>query len=543
MRFRSNSHISIVPTDGLRILLTTRTTMFPTTFLLLYTLRCSLASAQCPDYLTYASQPHEPFSTGKYRLPYQRPSANCRTFTSQLVESTITRVQSVITDPDLSRLFQNTYSNTLDTAIKWRGVSASNPDEELTFVITGDIDAMWLRDSANQMQSYLPILSMEEKEEGRGKNSIASLYRGVINLQARYLTTAPYCNSFQPPIESGLSPNFQKDRNDIVFPSYDPSKVFECKFELDSLAAFLQISAEYYNATQDLAFFSRFRWVDAVEAMLRVTFEMRTPTYGDDGRILPSPYTWTRSTRRATETLANDGVGNPVAKGVAMVRSAFRPSDDATAYQYFVPGNMMFQSYLASTAKIMAQLDDARAEGLTQRMEELAASIRRGIEAYATVEHPKFGTVYAYEVDGFGSTAVMDDANLPSLLSAPLLGFPINHTIYANTRKLILSGGNPYYMRGPRLSAVGGPHIGPGQAWPMASIVRILTSEDEQEVFGELKQLLSSTDGLGLMHESVSSWEEGRWTRQWFSWANGLFGQMILDLEERMPKVLGRSFQ
>jgi meiotically up-regulated gene 157 (Mug157) protein len=448
-------------------------------------------------------------------------------------------MESIIKDPDLYRLFQNAYPNTLDTAIKWKGYSADDEEEELTFIITGDINAMWLRDSSNQMQSYLPLLNASSDP-----NSIASLYRGVINLQARYLLTSPYCNSFQPPIESNISaaPN-PSASDDTVTPSYTNTSVFECKYELDSLAAFLEVSANYYNATGDVDFFGKFHWIEAVQAILKVAEDMMTPTYGPDGAVLTSPYTFTRQTTRATETLANDGIGNPVANGSGLIRSAFRPSDDSTIYQLFVPANMMFSAYLASTSEIMSQLDNAEAAALADKMSDLSDYLHDAIEDYGTVNHPEYGKVYAFEIDGFGSQTIMDDANIPSLLSAPFLGYAVNPDTYANTRDLVLSATNPYFMRGPAISAVGGPHQGPGMAWPMASIVRILTSDDEDEIVGQLKEIVSTTSGLGLVHESVNSFSPDVWTRQWFSWANGLFGQMVLDLEKRMPEVLGRSFQ
>jgi meiotically up-regulated gene 157 (Mug157) protein len=448
-------------------------------------------------------------------------------------------LKSVIKDPDLYRLFQNSYPNTLDTAIKWKGHAASNADEELTFIITGDINAMWLRDSSNQMQSYLPLLNASSDP-----NSIASLYRGVINLQARYLLTSPYCNSFQPPVESNISPAPNPSASeDTVFPSYSNDSVFECKYELDSLAAFLEVSANYYNATGDADFFGRFHWVEAVEAILKVAEDMRRPTYGSDGKVLDSPYTFTRLTSRATETLANEGLGNPTANGTGLIRSAFRPSDDSTIYQLFIPANMMFSAYLASTAEIMGKLKAPNAASLAQRMSDLSKSLQRAIEEHGMVNHTKYGKIYAFEVDGFGSSTIMDDANIPSLLSAPFLGYPVDGETYKNTRALVLSDSDPYFMRGPVINAVGGPHQGPGMAWPMAAIVRILTSDNNEEIVNELRQIVSSTAGLGLIHESINSFDVNHWTRQWFSWANGLFGQMILDLESRKPDILGTSFQ
>ncbi|KAJ4287518.1 hypothetical protein N0V88_007620 [Collariella sp. IMI 366227] len=443
--------------------------------LLLAGLLADIASSEsCPDYSLYSQARHEPFSSGKHDLPYQRPAPACRTFSSFTIESLLTNMSSIIADPDLYRLFENTYPNTLDTAIRWRGHAANNTAEELTFLITGDIDAMWLRDSANQLQSYLPIL--EPDGALNNPNSIASLYRGVINLQARYLLTSPYCNSFQPPPESGLRPSQNTAATtDTVFPPYDPNSVFECKYELDSLAAFLQISVDYYEATHDATFFASFH-----------------------------PYRFTRQTTRQTETLANDGLGSPVKAGTGLIRSAFRPSDDATMFQFLVPANMMFARYMGEVDK-----------------------------------------VYAYEVDGFGSAAVMDDANIPSLLAAPVFGYLANtDPVYQRTRKRLLNEeGNPYYMKGSVISGIGGPHAGPGMAWPMASIVRILTSDDDEEIVRTLKEILGSTDGLGLIHESVNSNNASQWTRQWFSWANGLFGQMILDLRFRKPHILEQSFQ
>ena len=416
-------------------------------------------------------------------------------------------MNSTIKDPDLYRLFQNSFPNTLDTAVKWKGYAAGS-SEELTFVITGDIKAMWLRDSANQMQSYLHLL-----KPSTANNSLASLYRGVINLQSRYVTSFPFCNSFQPPVESGQPP-IAATSQDRVFPSYNATVVHECKFELDSLAAFLEISWNYFSATNDTSFFAKYNWVSAIQAVLNTTQAMMTPTYGSDGSVLASPYTFERNATVASDTLDNNGLGNPNQNGTGLIRSAFRPSDDACIYQFFIPANMMFSHYLGMCAKIMASIPNQ--SSLAAEMSSLSSSLRNAIEKLGVVDHPKYGKIYAYEVDGYGGQNIMDDANIPSLLSAPVIGYlNITDQTYQNTRQLILSASNPYYMRGPVINAVGGPHDGPGRAWPLASIVRILTSNDDDEIFATLKELVASTDGLGLIHESVDSFQASSYTRPW----------------------------
>jgi len=446
-------------------------------------------------------------------------------------------MQSVIKDPDLYRIFENSFPNSLDTAVKWKGFAANNPKEELTFLITGDINAMWLRDSANQMQSYLPLVKADSSY-----NSLASLYRGVINLQARYVQEAPHCNSFQPPAESGLPAEKNQANPDNFTPAVSNQTVFECKYELDSLAAFLEISTNYYEATGDIDFFRKFQWVDAIKTVISTTEALLVGTYANNGSVNVSPYTWERQTTSATETLDNSGRGNPVQGGTGLVRSAFRPSDDSTIYQLFIPANMMFSRYLDSASKIMAAIDGQK--NFSNHMHNFAQSIRAAITQYGIVNDPVYGQVYAFEVDGFGSANRMDDANIPSLLSAPFFGYlNISDSVYQNTRKFILSKDNPYFMRGPVINAVGGPHAGLGQAWPMASIIRIFTSTDDHEIKDALKEIVSSTDGFGLIHESINSFNESKWTRQWFSWANGLFGQCLLDLKTRKPGVLAVSYQ
>jgi meiotically up-regulated gene 157 (Mug157) protein len=471
----------------------------------------SLVSAQCPDYTTYSTEWHPPGSGGVYNLSYMRPAPACRTFNSSVVENTITQLTGIIKDPDLKRLFENSYPNTLDTAIKWKGYAANDSTEELTFIITGDINAMWLRDSANQMQSYLPLLNASSSPD-----SLASLYRGVINLQARYLLTQPFCESFQAPTESGIPPqNNTNSDTDTVYPPFNNETVFECKYELDSLAAFLEISSNYYSATKDITFFTKYQWVSAVQAILNVANAMlTTSTYTANGSVAVSPYTWERETNRASETTENSGLGNPVQNGTGLIRSFFRPSDDATIFQFLIPSNMMFSAKLALCAPIMSQIPGQQA--LANEMQSLSSSLRSAITDWGIINHPKFGHIYAYEVDGYGGQNIMDDANVPSLLSAPFIGYlSQSDSVYQNTRSVLLSAHNPYFMRGPVINAIGGAHDGPGFGWPMASIVRILTSDDDAEITQALQEIVSSTDQLGLIHESINTFNVTDWTRQW----------------------------
>ncbi|KAK8065957.1 hypothetical protein PG997_012704 [Apiospora hydei] len=494
------------------------------------------ALAQCPAYVDYSTQTHSPASSGKYALSYMRPAPGCRTYNLSEVEQTIEDMRSTVADPDLFRLFENTFPNTLDTTISWKGFARGNSSEELTFIVTGDITAMWLRDSANQLRSYKSFL-----QANGSTASLASLYRGAINLQSRYILTSPYCNAFQAPVESRLAPEDNgAARTDQVVPPYDAASVFECKYELDSLSAFLQLSSDYFEKTQDLDFFGKYQWVNAIRTLVNVTEGLRVGTYADDGRVNASPYKFQRTTTRASETLMNDGAGSPVQAGTGLVRSAFRPSDDSTIYQLFIPANMMFSSYLGRCAEIMAQLDGA----LSKQMDDLAASVRAGIEKHGKTSLEGFGDVYAFEVDGFGSVNMMDDANVPSLLSAPIIDYiNASDTTYQNTRRFALSKSDPYFMHGPVISGVGGPHQGPGKAWPMSVIVTLLSSDDDEEIVQGLRTLVSSTDGLGLIHESINTFDAHDYTRQWFSWANGLFGELLLKLKERKPELLRTSFQ
>lgn len=477
-------------------------------------------------------------------LPYQRPSAHCRTFESDLVEQTIKDLNTAMVDKDLARIFENAFPNTLDTTVKWhvdgteknvdtRAQQLLTPNGETawegpqSFIVTGDINAEWLRDSTNQLAQYQRLAKKDK--------AIENLILGAINTQAEYVITSPYCNAFQPPRPSKIRPA-GNGQNDFVHPAYEHNEVFECKYELDSLAHFLSLSNQLHNYTGSTAFLTR-RWYRALDSLLGVLDAQSKPTFNvKTGAFEKQAYRFNRVTNTGTETLSLTGNGNPLNFGTGLVRSAFRPSDDASILGFLIPSNAMMSVELRRTAAVLRSVGEtARATDLQTRGE----TIEKGIWEHAVVQTKKWGSVFAFEVDGYGSQILMDDANLPSLLSLPLLGFVDQHEkTYQNTRKMILSQeGNPYYLSGRSLSGIGGPHIGFQNAWPMALLVQAMTSDDDAEILDLLTQV-KKVSPLGLIHESVHVDRMREYTRPWFAWANSVFAQTILDVAERKPHLL-----
>ncbi|OAR00752.1 hypothetical protein LLEC1_07224 [Akanthomyces lecanii] len=496
----------------------------------------------CPNYASYATLSHHPLSTGKLRLPFQRPSPECRTFHSDAIEQVIHDVTSRIQDADLARLFENAFPSTTDTTVKFRskdkdqgfvrmtGLRWAEDDEAWngpqSFVITGDIIAEWLRDSTNQLRPYQELATKDP--------AIFELILGAINTQSEYVIKAPYCNAFQPPPISDL-PVTANGQDDVVYPAYEPSAVFECKYELDSLAHFLKISNDFYEHTGSSDFVNK-RWLLAVEAVLSVLKEQSKPTFDEDGNYVRNRYTFQRTTNTGTETLNLAGVGNPLNGGTGLVRSAFRPSDDATILGFFIPANAMMSVELSRAAAMLNKIGKTT---VGAELEKWSKKMREGVMEHGIIEHKTFGKVFAYEVDGFGSSIIMDDANYPSLLALPLMGFvDVKDPIYQNTRKMLLSKkGNPYYLSGRNFKGIGGPHIGLKNAWPMSLLVQAQTSDDDEEIM-ECVNMVLGASLKGLVHESVDVNYVASFTRSWFAWANGVFAVTILDLAKRKPHLI-----
>lgn len=486
---------------------------------------------ECPAYEEYAQKKHGPYSDGPLKLPFQRPEEKCRTFQSQLVDDIITDFKSRVEDPDLGRLFENCFPSTLDTTIRWHSPDVNGKGPR-SFVITGDINAEWLRDSRNQLYNYQQLAPYDQK--------LKTLLIGAIHTQAEFVTKQPYCNAFQPPSYSGLK-TADNEQKDTVKPSIDPKVVFECKYEIDSISNFFGLAGDYYDATKDSSFIND-EYLKAVEVAYKTLKDMQTPTFNSQGVANDSPYTFQRETDIGSETLGLDGRGNPVNNNTQMVRSFFRPSDDACIYQFFIPGNALASVELKRVGKM---LNNNGHRDLGKKLVQLSKDIEQSIWKYGTTNHPDYGKVFAFEVDGYGSVNIMDDANVPSLLALPDMGFvDANNRVYQNTRRMILSQkGNPYYLKGQYFEGIGGPHSnGVTGAWVMSDLLRIRTSNDDEEIKKVLELVKKSTDGLGLMHESIVVNQKpgtpDAFSRPWFAWTNGEFARTVLELADRKPHLI-----
>ncbi len=399
-------------------------------------------------------------------LPFQRPHPRCRTFHSDAIETVISDVTKRMKNPDLARVFENAFPSTTDTTVKFHtngtdgktakhkhnAASTAAHDEgrwqgAQSFIITGDIIAEWLRDSTNQLSPYQPLAKKDR--------AVYDLILGAINTQAEYVIESPYCNAFQPPPIAGLKPS-QNGQQDNVHPAFEPSVVFECKYELDSLAHFLALANDFHEHTGSTDFLTP-RWYRALATVLRVLDQQSQSTFDPyTNRFHRNEYTFQRVTDAGTETLNLAGIGNPLNNGTGLVRSAFRPSDDATILGFFIPANAMMAVELKRASAILAKVPGKAnvANVLERRSQDMAD----GVWEYGVVNHTVYGEVFAYEVDGYGSHILMDDANYPSLLALPLMGFvPASDPTYQNTRKMLLNKqSNPYYLKGREFKGIGG---------------------------------------------------------------------------------------
>ena len=437
-----------------------------------------------------------------------RPVLADRHFISSVVEETIANAKKKITDPKLAWMFENCFPNTLDTTVEF-GTKNGKPD---TFVITGDIHAMWLRDSTAQVWPYLPLTTKDEK--------LKALLAGVIHRQTQCVLLDPYANAFNKELIPG---EWMSDQTDMK------PGLHERKWEIDSLCYTIRLAYYYWKTTGDVSIFDA-DWKKAATSIVD-TFKVQQRKT-DSG-----PYKFERETTRQLDTLSNNGYGRPL-NPVGLINSSFRPSDDAATYGFLVPSNLFAITSLKQLVEISIEVTED--EDFAKSCLMLADEVENAIQKHAVVKHPKYGKVYAFEVDGYGNSTFMDDANVPSLLALPYLGcIDKSDNIYQNTRKLVWSEDNPYFFKGKAAEGIGGPHVGYDMIWPMSIIMRAMTSSDDQEISWCVKTLCNTDAGTGFMHESFDKNDPMKFTRSWFAWANTLFGELLLKLiNESKEKLL-----
>lgn len=427
----------------------------------------------------------------------KRPAEADRLFVSDVIEKKIKEVKKLLKDNAyLAWMFENCFPNTLDTTVHFDG-------QDDTFVYTGDIPAMWLRDSSAQVWPYLQFANKDPK--------LKKLLRGVILRQLKCINIDPYANAFNMGPTGG---EWQKDWTEMK------PELHERKYEIDSLCYPIRLAYEYWKITGDTSVFGE-DWLKAVANILK-TFKEQQRKEGK------GPYSFMRDTARQLDTVCNAGYGNPVTP-VGLIASVFRPSDDATTFLFLIPSNFMAVSSLNKAAEIVSAVN--KDASLAQECTALADEVKTALNKYAVVEHPKYGKIYAFEVDGFGNKLLMDDANAPSLLSMSYLGdVDKNDEIYQNTRKFVWSKDNPYFFKGVKAEGIGSPHTGYDMVWPMTLIMKAFTSQNDAEIKECIEQLMRTDANTGFIHESFHKDNPAKYTRDWFAWQNTLFGELILKL-------------
>ncbi|HEY4148369.1 MAG TPA: glycoside hydrolase family 125 protein [Chitinophagaceae bacterium] len=441
-------------------------------------------------------------------FPVVRTPAGKRNFTSEAVENAIREFKANTKQPELGWLFENCFPNTLDTTVFY-STKEGRPD---TYVITGDIDAMWLRDSSAQVWPYLQFI----KEDAH----LRQLVEGVINHQVGCVLKDPYANAFYN------DPNKESEwKSDLT--RMQPG-VHERKWEIDSLCYPIRLAWHYWKITGDTHPFDQ-RWKQAIQLTLQTFREQQRKN--DDG-----PYSFQRTTEKATDTVPMHGYGYPV-NPVGLVCSAFRPSDDATVFSFLIPSNFFAVLSLRQAAEMSKQI--AGDEALEKDLLKLASEVEAALKQYAIVNHAAYGPVYAYEINGFGSYNLMDDANVPSLLSLPYLGaLKATDPVYKNTRAMLLSASNPFFYKGAAAEGIGGPHVGKDMIWPLGIIVRALTSNNDAEIKSCIDSLRKTHAGTGFMHESFHKDDAAKFSRKWFAWANTIFGELLWKTFKEKPQLL-----
>ena len=433
-------------------------------------------------------------------LQSKRPPLEDRLFTSTAIEKKIKEVKKILKkNPKLAWMFENCFPNTLETTVHYRQIDG----EDDTFVYTGDIHAMWLRDSGAQVWPYVPFANSDPE--------LKKMLRGVILRQFKCINIDPYANAFNDGPAHSI---WESDFTDMK------PELHERKYEIDSLCYPIRLAYEYWKVTGDASVFGE-EWLKAIANVIKTFREQQRK----DG---PGPYVFRRNTDSSINTTPWHGHTNP-AKPVGLIASVFRPSDDGTILPFLVPSNFMAVTSLRKAAEILETVNGEAAVAAECR--SMADEVETALKEYAVVDHPKYGKIYAFEVDGYGGRILMDDANVPSLLGMAYLGdVAWDDPVYRNTRRFVWSPDNPAFFSGKAGEGVGGPHVGVDMPWPMSIMMYAFTSEDDAEIEKCIRMLVNTDADTGFIHEAFHKDDATRYSRPWFAWQNTLFGELIIKL-------------
>jgi hypothetical protein len=373
-------------------------------------------------------------------------------------------------------------------------------DDGTIFVATGDIDAMWIRDSTWQLRPLLAATGSTGDSE--------AIIGAVSQRQAEYLLIDPYANAFNI-AENGM--RWHKDFAD------QSDWVFERKYELDSIAAFFDLALRLYRVAGYSAHLNELFW-RASEACLNLLER--------EQRHDPTSYRFVRPGNPSHDQLSHEGFGAPFAE-TGMVWSGFRPSDDGCELPFLIPAN----AHLTVTLDWLQQAaNDFDRADLAERSRALAEAVCNGLAKHGLIGQASTAR-FAYECDGLGNALAWDDPNVPSLLAMPYLGWCSTiDPLYQRTRNWILSSQNPMYLQGTHASGLTSVHTPPQNVWPLAIAVQGLTAKTMDEATECLALLESIDGGTGRNHESVNVNDPSDFTRPWFSWADMTYAHLALKV-------------
>ncbi|MFH6636985.1 glycoside hydrolase family 125 protein [Streptococcus suis] len=425
-------------------------------------------------------------------------------YTKEIIEHWLTDIQKKTADhPSWGSVFERCYTDTLDRTI-------SQLEDGTTFVLTGDIPAMWLRDSTAQVKPYLALAGKDE--------TLRQMIVGLVERQMAFILMDPYANAFN---QAANGHGHQTDQTQMG------PWIWERKYEVDSLCYPLQLAYLLWKATGETSHFNQ-TFFGAAEKIVQV---WKLEQHHED-----SPYSFERDTDRLEDTLTHQGKGAPCAY-TGMTWSGFRPSDDACIYPYLIPSNMFAVVVLGYLGEIAELFASEEFSDLAEGARQLVKEIDQGIRTFGLTKNQAGETIFAYEVDGLGNQSTMDDPNVPSLLAAPYLGYcSKDDPIYLATRRTILSQENPYYYEGDYAAGLGSSHTFYRYIWPIALAIQGLTTDDKEEKARLLDTMVACDGGTGLMHESFHVDDPTLYSREWFSWANMMFCELVLDYYDIRPE-------